>query len=46
MIPLVPAVNQPLSFVKSWNEWAQGNYFEPDLEQGHSFLRVIADEVL
>ena len=35
-----------LLFVKSWNEWAEGNYLEPDLEHGHSFLRVIAEEVL
>jgi lipopolysaccharide biosynthesis protein len=33
-----------LLFVKSWNEWAEGNYLEPDLEHGHGFLQVIADE--
>jgi lipopolysaccharide biosynthesis protein len=33
-----------LLFVKSWNEWAEGNYLEPDLEHGHGFLRVLADE--
>lgn len=33
-----------LLFVKSWNEWAEGNYLEPDLEHGHSFLRVLAEE--
>lgn len=35
-----------LLFVKSWNEWAEGNYLEPDIEHGHDFLQVVADEVL
>jgi hypothetical protein len=35
-----------LLFVKSWNEWAEGNYLEPDLEHGHGFLRVLAEETL
>jgi hypothetical protein len=32
-------------FVKSWNEWAEGNYLEPDLEHGHGFLRVLNEEL-
>lgn len=24
--------------LKSWNEWAEGNYMEPDLKYGHQFL--------
>lgn len=32
-------------FIKSWNEWAEGNYLEPDLRYGRSYLQVIKDAV-
>jgi hypothetical protein len=28
-------------FIKSWNEWAEGNYLEPDLKFGKGYLEVI-----
>lgn len=28
-------------FLKSWNEWGEGNYVEPDIEYGHGFLDAI-----
>jgi lipopolysaccharide biosynthesis protein len=34
-----------LLFIKSWNEWAEGNYLEPDLDHGHGFLKALADEI-
>ena len=34
-----------LVFVKSWNEWAEGNHLEPDLRFGHGYLEVIRDEL-
>lgn len=28
-------------FLKSWNEWGEGNYVEPDLQYGHGFLDAL-----
>lgn len=33
--------NPPFIIVKSWNEWAEGNYLEPDLKFGHQFLNAL-----
>ncbi|KAA6330806.1 hypothetical protein EZS27_020530, partial [termite gut metagenome] len=31
-----------LLFLKSWNEWGEGNYMEPDLKYGHKYLDELA----
>ena len=28
-------------FLKSWNEWAEGNYMEPDLKHGKEYLEAL-----
>lgn len=35
------ADDHKIIFLKSWNEWAEGNYVEPDLKWGTQFLEVI-----
>ena len=32
--------------LKSWNEWAEGNYVEPDLKWGRGYLEAIRREVM
>ena len=33
-------------FVKSWNEWAEGNFLEPDLIWEHSYLKATLNTIV
>lgn len=32
---------RPLVFIKSWNEWGEGNYLEPDMEFGDEYIQAM-----
>lgn len=32
-------------FLKSWNEWGEGNYMEPDLRYGHGYLNALKNAI-
>jgi len=34
-----------LLFIKSWNEWAEGNHLEPDQKYGCGYLEVLRNEI-
>lgn len=31
----------PIIFLKSWNEWGEGNYMEPDLKFGKGYIKAL-----
>lgn len=39
-------VEERIIWLKSWNEWAEGNYLEPDLTYGDARLRVLREELI
>jgi len=44
MIKEKPSEEQ-IVLVKSWNEWGEGNYMEPDLEFGHGYINALAEAI-
>jgi hypothetical protein len=35
--------DRQIVFIKSWNEWAESNYLEPDSQWGHAYLSTLQD---
>ena len=34
-------INRQILFVRSWNEWGEGNFMEPDLTHGRGFINAL-----
>ena len=37
--------SRQIIFLKSWNEWGEGNYMEPDLKYGKGFIKALRSAV-
>ncbi len=35
--------NKNIIFLKSWNEWGEGNYMEPDLKYGKGYIQILQE---
>lgn len=46
LLDIVAKKNNSLVFLKSWNEWAEGNFVEPDLRFGMQYLEVLRKKLL
>ncbi len=42
---LVKSKNNNLVIIKSWNEWGEGNYLEPDLQYGRGMLEALKEGI-
>jgi len=45
MIKCLNEDQDPIFFIKSWNEWAEGNYLEPDQRFNRGKLEVIMSTI-
>lgn len=45
VIRLTNQKNNKLIMLKSWNEWGEGNYMEPDLKYGKENIQILAEAI-
>ena len=38
-------VDEQIVMIKSWNEWGEGNYMEPDIEFGKQYIYALRDAI-
>ena len=43
ILHVVSKKENKLVFLKSWNEWAEGNYMEPDLKFGKGYIKALRE---
>lgn len=45
MITFAEENHKDILFLKSWNEWGEGNYIEPDLKYGKSYIITLKESL-
>lgn len=45
VLNVVKQKNNKIIFLKSWNEWGEGNYMEPDLKYGKGYIHALANAI-
>ena len=45
VLDIIKNRDEKVIFVKSWNEWAEGNYLEPDLKYGKGRLEALRNAI-
>lgn len=38
-------IEEQIIIIKSWNEWGEGNYMEPDQENGHGYIDALSEAI-
>lgn len=46
VLSIIKGKNNKLVFLKSWNEWGEGNFLEPEIKYGTKFLKELHSAVL
>lgn len=39
------STSRQICFLKSWNEWGEGNYMEPDIKYGRGYINALANAI-
>lgn len=40
------SADHAIVLIKSWNEWGEGNYLEPDTKYGRAYLEILKKEII
>ncbi len=46
VLDLVAEKKNQIIFLKSWNEWGEGNYMEPDLKFGKGYINALKNAII
>lgn len=45
LLDLVSKKNNSIVMLRSWNEWGEGNYMEPDIKYGKAYIKALSEEM-